>query len=117
MKAMKKANIGTAGAPPLRRSLGQAETVHHRTWKVNDEWKELLMVNYAERLQSVPWAVRPPAGAWVEGQLYWRLLARSGLFNARKVLSEIAAEIPYFAPAEHEVPATGVDLKQTVVTT
>lgn len=69
-------------------------------------------VNYAERLQSFVWAVRPPTGAWVEGQLYWRLLGRVGLWNAPKVLREIAQEIPYFAAAEHEMPATGVDLLQ-----
>jgi NADH-quinone oxidoreductase subunit G len=68
-------------------------------------------VNHADRLQRARWAVRPPAGAWVEGALYWRLLQRPGMFNSRKVLDEIAAEIPYFAVAADEVPETGVDLK------
>ena len=56
-------------------------------------------VNHADRLQRVEWAVRPPTGAWVEGPLYWRLLERAGLYNSRRVLDEIAAEIPYFAVA------------------
>ena len=68
-------------------------------------------VNFADRLQSVKWAVRPPAGAWAEGQLYWRLTDLPGLFNSRKVLSDVAAEIPYFAAAADEIPATGIDLK------
>lgn len=68
-------------------------------------------VNHDEWLQSAEWAVRAPAGAWVEGQLYWRLLGRAGLFNAKKVLAEVAVEIPYFAPAAHDVAPTGVSLK------
>ena len=68
-------------------------------------------VNHADRLQRAKWAVRPPTGAWVEGPLYWRLLERTGMYNSRAVLDEIAAEIPYFAVAADEVPATGVDLK------
>jgi NADH-quinone oxidoreductase subunit G len=68
-------------------------------------------VNHADRLQRVEWAVRPPTGAWAEGPLYWRLLERSGLYNSRRVLDEVAAEIPYFAVAADEVPDTGVDLK------
>jgi NADH-quinone oxidoreductase subunit G len=68
-------------------------------------------VNYADRLQSVKWAVRPPAGAWAEGQVYWRMLKRAGLYNARQVLNELAAEIPFFAVAGGEIPPTGVDLK------
>jgi NADH-quinone oxidoreductase subunit G len=67
-------------------------------------------VNFAERLQSNAWAIRPPSGAWVDGYLYWRLLNMPGLFNARKVLSEIASQIPYFAMAGGEVHELGVDL-------
>jgi len=68
-------------------------------------------VNHADRLQRAAWAVRPPTGAWVEGPLYWRLHERPGLYNSRRVLDEIAAEIPYFAVAADEVPPTGIDLK------
>ena len=69
-------------------------------------------VNFADRLQSVKWAIRPPAGAWAEGQLYWRMLKRPGLYNARQALSELAAEAIYFAAAGGgEIPPTGVDLK------
>jgi NADH-quinone oxidoreductase subunit G len=68
-------------------------------------------VNFADRLQSNRWAIRPPPGAWVEGQLYWRLLEMPGLFNSRRLLSEVAATIPYFSVAGGEIPDTGVDLK------
>ena len=72
--------------------------------------REGSYVNRAGRLQSVEWAVRPPAGVWVEGQLYWRLLGRPGLYNARDVLDDLAREIVYFAPAAADVADTGVDL-------
>ncbi len=68
-------------------------------------------VNHADRLQSFDWAVRPPAGVMSEGQLLWRMLGESGLFNPKKVLDEVAREITYFAAAAGEVPAVGVDLK------
>jgi NADH-quinone oxidoreductase subunit G len=68
-------------------------------------------VNFQDRLQFFKWAVRPPAGAKVEGHLYWQMLGMRGLYNARQVLDEVAAEIPYFAPAMDPVPATGVELK------
>ncbi|MCP4189397.1 MAG: 2Fe-2S iron-sulfur cluster binding domain-containing protein [Planctomycetaceae bacterium] len=68
-------------------------------------------VNACDRLQSFDWAIRPPAGAMSDGQLFWRLLGRTGLFNARKVMQEIAREIAFFAPAAEPVPAVGVDLR------
>ena len=73
--------------------------------------REGSYVNFAHRLQSVRWAVRPPTGAWVEGALYWRLLNMNGLYRARTVLDEVAAEIPSFAVAAEEIPAVGVDLR------
>jgi NADH-quinone oxidoreductase subunit G len=68
-------------------------------------------VNYQERLQSFKWAIRPPAGVWVEGNLYWNLLGKRGLFNSRSVMSDVAADISYFAAAAKDVPPVGVDLK------
>ncbi len=69
-------------------------------------------VNYNHWLQSFDWAIRAPAGVMVEGQLYWRLAQRNGLYNAPAVLQEIAAKIPAFAAAAGEVPAKGVALNQ-----
>jgi predicted molibdopterin-dependent oxidoreductase YjgC len=73
--------------------------------------REGSYVNVADRLQSFTWAIRPPSGAWVEGQLYWRLLQKQGLYNARTVRAQLAAEVPYFAEAANEIPPTGIDLK------
>src|SRR5262249_55930733 len=66
-------------------------------------------VNFNHRLQSFDWSVRPPSGVWIEGHLYWTMLARRGLYNARAVLSEIAKEIQYFHVAAGEIPLVGVD--------
>jgi NADH-quinone oxidoreductase subunit G len=73
--------------------------------------REGSYVNFADRLQSVPWAIRPPAGVRVELGVYWELLKMPGLANARRVLDEVAGEIPFFAPAAGEVGPLGVDLK------
>ncbi len=73
--------------------------------------REGSYVNRADRLQSVPWAIRPPAGVRREGGLYWQLLGRSGLYDARSVLAELAREILYFSAAAGGVPETGLDLK------
>jgi NADH-quinone oxidoreductase subunit G len=68
-------------------------------------------VNFAGRLQSFDWAILPPQGVWVEAQLYWALLGKRGLYNARAVLSEIALEIIAFSAAVDEIPLVGVDLR------
>ena len=73
--------------------------------------REGSYVNYQDRLQSFKWAVRPPQGVKPDGQLYWQLLGRTGLYNAAGVLEEIGREIPFFAPAIGGVPDVGVDLK------
>ena len=73
--------------------------------------REGSYVNLADRLQTARWAVRPPAGVRVEAGLYWELLGENGMFNARRVLSEIATEIIYFSAATDDVPEVGVDLK------
>ena len=46
-----------------------------------------------------------------EGSLYWELLGLAGLYHARTVLSEIAAEILYFNAAGRDDPDVGLDLK------
>jgi len=73
--------------------------------------REGSFVNFEDRLQFVNWAIRPPAGVRVEGRLYWELLAGEGMFSARRVLSDIAAEIPFFSAAAGEIPPVGIDLK------
>jgi len=72
-------------------------------------------VNHGDWLQSFDWAVRPPRGVLSEGQLLWRLSGRPGLYNARQVMQEVADDIVYFTAARAPVPATGVDLKITLL--
>ena len=67
-------------------------------------------VNFADRLQTADWAVRPPVGARVEGSVYWQLLGMNGLYTPRRVLEEVAATIPFFAAAQGGVPENGVAL-------
>lgn len=73
--------------------------------------REGSYVNANDILQSFAWAVRPPESVMTEGQLFWRLLGREGLYQAEQVREEIAREIPFFAAAIGPVPAHGVDLK------
>ena len=68
-------------------------------------------VNRQDHLQSVRRAIRPPAGVRPEGSLFWELLGRPGLYNARSVLSEAASDILYFHVARGQIPALGVNLK------
>ena len=73
--------------------------------------REGSYVNFADRLQSFSWAVRPPAGVMLEGRLYWRLLGEPGMYAAPGVLAEAAREILYFSAAIRPAPDVGVDLK------
>ncbi len=73
--------------------------------------REGSYVNANHRLQSFRWAIRPPAGVRTEGQLYWQLLQRPGLYRAREVLGEVAREIGYFSAAGGGVPEHGIDLR------
>jgi predicted molibdopterin-dependent oxidoreductase YjgC len=73
--------------------------------------REGSYVNANDRLQSFQWAIRAPAGVITEGQLYWQLLKKPGLYRASEVLDDIAREIAYFSAATQGVPAVGVDLK------
>ncbi len=72
-------------------------------------------VNRADRLQSVRWAIRPPAGVRPEGSVYWELLGRKGLYNSRTVLEEVAREILYFSAIAGPVPETGADLRANLL--
>ena len=77
--------------------------------------REGSYVNYKDRLQAVVWAVRPPAGVRTEASVYWQLLGHPGMYRARRVLDEIAAEILYFAAAGGPIPPVGVDLKANLL--
>jgi NADH-quinone oxidoreductase subunit G len=73
--------------------------------------REGSYVNRKHRLQSVSWAIRPPSGVLPEGPLYWQLLGRTGLYNARSVLSEVARDVLYFQAASGPIGPVGLDLK------
>ncbi|MEZ6117415.1 MAG: 2Fe-2S iron-sulfur cluster-binding protein [Pirellulaceae bacterium] len=73
--------------------------------------REGSYVNANDRLQSFEWAIRPPAGAMMEGRLYWNLLGEMGMYDAQRIRQMVAREIAFFAPAAGEIPAEGVDLR------
>ncbi|HTM52377.1 MAG TPA: 2Fe-2S iron-sulfur cluster-binding protein [Pirellulales bacterium] len=73
--------------------------------------REGCYVNFADRLQAVEWAVRPPVGVHVEAGVYWELLGMAGLFKARRALDELAGDVPFFSRAAEGVDPLGVDLK------
>ena len=79
--------------------------------------REGSYINVDHRLQSADWAVRPPAGARVEGSIYWQLLELPGLYKSRRVLDDLAATIGYFAPAAAVVHETGVQLDASAAAT
>jgi len=68
-------------------------------------------VNRDDHLQSVRWAIRPPRGVRPEGTVFWELLGNPGLYQARDVLTQLAAEIGYFHVAAGPIPEGGVNLK------
>ncbi|MCA9248832.1 MAG: molybdopterin-dependent oxidoreductase, partial [Planctomycetales bacterium] len=77
--------------------------------------REGSFVNIDDRLQSFTWAVRAPAGATQEARLAWRLLNEAGMYNGRRALSQLAADIAYFSAASEIVPNTGIDLKTNLL--
>ena len=74
--------------------------------------REGSFVNRDGWLQSFEMAVRPPMGTRSAGQVFWKLLRRSGLFRAESVLRELAKEQASFAAAMPPVAETGVRLEQ-----
>ena len=78
--------------------------------------KEGSYVNHAGLLQTTEAAVRPPGACHVEGQVFQDLLERSGLYRADDVRAELAAEVPFFAPATEDVPEYGILLPDVEAT-
>lgn len=68
-------------------------------------------VNAADHVQSFEWAIRPPQGVMSEGQVFWRLASRTGLYDAAQLRIEAAQQISYFAPLADPVPEQGFNLK------
>ncbi len=68
-------------------------------------------VNVAHHAQSFRQAIRPPAGVWPEGRLFWNMLGRRGLYDPGSVRRQVAESVPMFAALADELPANGVDLR------
>ena len=68
-------------------------------------------VNVASRAQSFDAAIRPPAGVWPEGRLFWNMLGRRGLYDPHAVRRQIAESAAAFSALGGEIPPTGVDLR------
>ena len=68
-------------------------------------------VNVAHRAQSFAQAIRPPAGVWPEGRLFWNMLGRRGLYDPVAVRRQMAESSAAFAALAGDLPAVGVDLR------
>jgi NADH-quinone oxidoreductase subunit G len=60
--------------------------------------KDGTFVNHAGLAQALHWAVRPPQECRTDGQVFLDLLGRPGLVHAPTLRTELAHEVPYFAP-------------------
>jgi len=68
-------------------------------------------VNVAHHAQTFRQAIRPPAGVWPEGRLFWNMLGRRGLYDPAAVRRQLAESSATFAALAGEIPATGIDLR------
>lgn len=68
-------------------------------------------VNVAHRAQSFHAAIRPPAGVWPEGRLFWNMLGRKGLYDPSAVRRQIAETSAALSVLASDIPPTGVDLR------
>jgi NADH-quinone oxidoreductase subunit G len=92
------------------------ERAHYQVPGATFAEREGSYVNANHRLQSFRWAIRPPAGVLTEGQLFWQLLKKPGLYRAKDALGDLAREMVYFSAAVEGVPDVGVDLRVNQLT-
>jgi NADH-quinone oxidoreductase subunit G len=86
----------------------------HATWRLPAAGfaeRSGTWVNVAHHAQSFRQAIRPPAGVWPEGRLFWNMLGRRGLYAAAAIRREAAGQSAAFAALADDVPPTGVDLR------
>jgi NADH-quinone oxidoreductase subunit G len=86
----------------------------HATWRLPAAGfaeRSGTWVNVAHHAQSFRQAIRPPAGVWPEGRLFWNMLGRRGLYDAAAIRREAAGQSAAFAALAADVPPTGVDLR------
>jgi NADH-quinone oxidoreductase subunit G len=86
----------------------------HATWRLPAAGfaeRAGTWVNVAHHAQSFRQAIRPPAGVWPEGRLFWNMLGRRGLYDPVAVRQQLAESSAVFAALAGELPPTGVDLR------
>lgn len=86
----------------------------HATWRLPAAGfaeRAGTWVNVAHHAQNFRQAIRPPAGVWPEGRLFWNMLGRRGLFDAAAIRRELAGEAAALAALGDELPPIGVDLR------
>jgi NADH-quinone oxidoreductase subunit G len=66
--------------------------------------KDGTFVNYKGLAQAIRWAIRPPPDARTDGQIFLDLMERRGLVHAPTLRTELAHEVPYFAPLADKDP-------------
>ena len=67
-------------------------------------------VNANDHLQAFSWGVRPPVGCRSEGQVFWQLGGRKGLYHPNDLLAEMAETLEGFSAARPPIAETGVSL-------
>ena len=104
-----------AGLPCLVvQDLFDSPLTAHATWQLPAAGfaeRAGTWINVAHHAQSFRQAIRPPAGVWPEGRLYWNMLGRRGLYDPVAVRRQLAESSPAFAPLGGDMPETGVDLR------
>jgi NADH-quinone oxidoreductase subunit G len=104
-----------AGLPCLVvQDLFNSPLTAHATWQLPAAGfaeRAGTWINVAHHAQSFRQAIRPPAGVWPEGRLYWNMLGRRGLYDPVAVRRQLAESSPAFAPLGGDMPETGVDLR------
>jgi NADH-quinone oxidoreductase subunit G len=104
-----------AGLPcVVVQDLFESPLTAHATWRLPATGfaeRAGTWVNIAWHAQSFRQAIRPPAGVWPEGRLFWNMLGRRGLYDPVAVRHQLADSSAAFAALGGEMPATGVDLR------
>ena len=104
-----------AGLPCLVvQDLFDSPLTAHATWRLPATGfaeRAGTWVNVAHHAQSFRQAIRPPAGVWPEGRLFWNMLGRRGLYDAAAIRREVAGQSAAFAALGEDLPPTGVDLR------
>ena len=68
-------------------------------------------INASHRAQGFSWAIRPPAGVWPEGRLFWNMLGRKGLYDPGVIRREFATGSAALSALFDDIPAHGIDLR------